>query len=120
MHKLLCSSVDLHMCTLGGPTNAQMILHLSPSMLQHHWCNSLTSCSYSATQFIHILHLHLVYQVLYVPPQKKYTGVKSGELGGHVLGLPLPIHLLETTHRERLSLGWNNVDGLCLAGRCTL
>jgi hypothetical protein len=57
------SSVDLHVCALGGPTNVETILHLSPSVLQHHWCNSLTCCSYSVMQFGHILHLRLVHQV---------------------------------------------------------
>jgi hypothetical protein len=58
------SSVHLHVCALGGPTNFETILHLSPNVLQHHWCNSLTSCSYSVTQFGHILHLRLVHRVL--------------------------------------------------------
>jgi hypothetical protein len=30
------SSVDLHMCALGGATNVETILHLLPSVLQHH------------------------------------------------------------------------------------
>jgi hypothetical protein len=38
-----CSSVDLHACALGGPTNVETILHLTPSVLQHDWCNSITS-----------------------------------------------------------------------------
>jgi hypothetical protein len=32
-----CSSVDL--------PNVEAILYFSPSVLQHHWCNRLTSCS---------------------------------------------------------------------------
>jgi hypothetical protein len=81
------------MCTLGSPVNVQMILCLSPSVLQHHWCNSFTSCSYLATQLVHILHLHLVHHVLHVPPQKKSKGVKPGDQEGHAIGSPFPIHL---------------------------
>jgi hypothetical protein len=83
------------MCTFGGPTNVQTTLHLSPSVLLHHWCDSLTCCSYTATQFFHILHLRLVHKFLYVPLRKISEGLKFSDLWGHEIGPPAPrlIHL---------------------------
>jgi hypothetical protein len=89
----------------------QTILQLLPSVLKHHWCNSLTSCSYSMMQFVHILHLHLVHQVPPYPHRKKFKGVKCGDLGGYATGTPFPIHLPGNCWSRRLSLSWHNVEG---------
>jgi hypothetical protein len=119
--KFWYSSLDHHMCTFGGQTNLQTILHLSSSVLKHHWYNSLTSCSYLAKQYIHILYLYLVHQVLYATPTERtlkgsnlviWEAMREDHLS--------PFCCLETDEWERLSLGWHNVEGLCFAGRCTV
>ena len=35
----------------------------------------------------------LIQQRLHMAPQKKSSGIKSGDHGGHIIGLPRPIHL---------------------------
>jgi hypothetical protein len=68
---LMVLSRSPYICLPSGLQNVQTILHISPSILQHHWFNSLTSCCYLATYFVHILHFSLVHKVLYIPPQKE-------------------------------------------------
>jgi hypothetical protein len=76
------------------------------------WCNSLTCCSYLATQFVHTLHLRLVQQVLYVLPEKS-KGVKSGDLGGRAIVPPSRNTFAWQLLIEKgfLSLGWEQSYG---------
>jgi hypothetical protein len=69
------------------------------------------AASHLATQFIHMLHLRLVHQVLYVAPQKK--NVKGSNLVTREAMRLVPLSqsiCLWTADQERLSLGWYNVE----------
>jgi len=50
---------------------------------------------YVNEQFVSCIHFFFLYTSLFIKPHKqKYNGVKSGDLGGQLMVLARPIHLL--------------------------
>ena len=55
--------------------------------------SDLIKCSeYSLNQFLSYVEWVNVHNTLHMPPKEKSRGVRSGDLGGHETGPPVPIH----------------------------
>jgi hypothetical protein len=81
--------------SLGGMTNIQTIFDLVPTLLEAClvlWCYCSQSIPYAGFQVLKVVDLNLVDNILQIAPQEKFHEVKSGDLGGQVIGPILPIH----------------------------
>jgi hypothetical protein len=89
----ITSLVNFNMGFLGGTTNIQMIFDLVPRCLKHVWCYRSHIDPYEGFQVLNVVDINLVNNVLHTTPVEKFSGVKSGDVGGQAIGPPLPIHL---------------------------
>ena len=66
------------------PAHVKSVVQLLPSMMQHVLCNCLQCDSDSLFELVYICRKREdINQTLYIFPEKKIAGVRSGERGGH-------------------------------------